>query len=140
ATSPDIEQYEVEDAQSLKDYVVLKLKDINSFEDGEKLLGAKIFVRDEERVRLQEGYYYLDSLIGMDVFCNDKKCRALKNLGTVAAVEGSPIQYRLVIQRSDGSEFQLPFVKEFIKEVSLAERKIEVNIIEGILDGGVDED
>jgi 16S rRNA processing protein RimM len=137
--SHDVEEYEIEDARTVKDYVVLKLKNVDSFAHAEEFLGAKIFVKEQDRVQLQEGYYYLDSLIGLDVICYDKD-GALMNLGNVTAVEGSPVQYRLVVRHGNGSEFQIPFVKEFIKSVSVPEGKIIANIIEGILEGGVDED
>lgn len=137
--SVNVEEHQIEDARTVNDYVVLKLKDINSFADGEELLGAKIFVKEEERIKLKEGSYYLDSLIGLNVICYDRSNNQPVSLGNVMAVDGLPIQYRLVVRKSDGSEFEIPFVKEFINDISIERRTITVNIIDGILEGGIDE-
>ena len=56
-----------------------------------------------------------------------------KEYGKVKEVEEFPAQITLRVSRRNGKDFFIPFVKDFIRQVDIQNKKIIVNIIEGML-------
>ncbi len=132
-------KYKVEKSELINDYVVMKLNGVNSFDDASSFVGAEVLVPESEKASLPVGTYFVDSLIGMSV----KDLNGNK-IGVVADVLSNSVQSVLSIETENGSEFNLPFVKEFVRNVDLDEKEIRVELIEGIvpeakIEGGVDE-
>ena len=76
---------------------------------------------------LAKGFYYFSDL---------EKCNVKtdgKIIGKVIKVEEFPAQITLRVKSSEGKEFFIPFIKEFIKNVSLDNQEIEVVLWEGML-------
>ena len=76
---------------------------------------------------LAKGFYYFSDL---------EKCNVKtdgKIIGKVIKVEEFPAQITLRVKSNEGKEFFVPFIKEFIKNVSLENQEIEVVLWEGML-------
>ena len=133
--SVEVVKHKVEKSELIKDYVVMKLNGINSFDDASSFVGAEVLVPESEKASLPAGTYFVDSLIGMNVRdLNGNK------IGIVADVLSNSAQSLLLVERENGSEFNLPFVKEFVKNVDVVEKEIRVELIEGMIEGGIGED
>lgn len=76
---------------------------------------------------LAEGVYYFSDLEKCNVKADGKI------IGKVIKVEEFPAQITLRVKSNEGKEFFIPFIKEFIKNVSLENQVIEVNLWEGML-------
>ena len=76
---------------------------------------------------LEKGYYYFSDLEKCEVTSNGKV------IGKVIKVEEFPAQITLRVKSSEGKEFFVPFIKEFIKNVSLENHQIDVVLWEGML-------
>ena len=76
---------------------------------------------------LEKGYYYFSDLEKCEVTSNGKV------IGKVIKVEEFPAQITLRVKSNEGKEFFVPFIKEFIKNVSLENQEIEVVLWEGML-------
>ena len=76
---------------------------------------------------LENGYYYFSDLEKCEVTSNGKV------IGKVIKVEEFPAQITLRVKSSEGKEFFVPFIKEFIKNVSLENHQIDVVLWEGML-------
>lgn len=76
---------------------------------------------------LEHGFYYFSDL---------EKCNILsdgKVIGKVIKVEEFPAQITLRVKSTAGKEFFVPFIDEFIKNVSLEDNEIEVALWDGML-------
>jgi 16S rRNA processing protein RimM len=76
---------------------------------------------------LEKGYYYFSDL---------EKCNVKtdgKIIGKVIKVEEFPAQITLRVRSNEGKEFFVPFIKAFIKNVSLEDHEIEIVLWEGML-------
>ena len=59
------------------------------------------------------------------------KCK--NSIGKVKKVESYASYDTLRIERENNKDVLVPFVKAFIKEVNIEERKITINVIDGLL-------
>ena len=72
------------------------------------------------------GVAYNFQMIGLDVFTEEDR-----RVGTLAEIWPTPAHPVLVV-RGDGDEVLVPAIPEFVKAVSLAERRITVRLLPGM--------
>ncbi|RQD68636.1 MAG: 16S rRNA processing protein RimM [Tindallia sp. MSAO_Bac2] len=123
---------EVEKSTTVKGFWILKFKDVNSREEADKLRGYYIMIPKAEREELPVDHYYMDDIIGSSVFEEDGD-----KLGKVINIieTGSNDVYVVKSESPDlPGEILIPALKDIIKEVDLEEKKIVVNLPDGLLD------
>jgi 16S rRNA processing protein RimM len=92
----------------------------------EKCAGLLVMIPTEERLPLEDGRYYVDDLIGLTVVSTTGE-----HLGTLADVMRMP-GHDVYVVYDNGTEFMVPAVNEFIKDVDLTARTVTVALIEGM--------
>lgn len=127
--SAEAVKMEIEKSEFVKDYAVMKLKGVDSYDDAAALVGSEILVPETQRVTPPEGTYFIDSLIGMKVVDI-----AGETVGVVENLLSNLRQSILLISRGDGTEFNLPFVDAFVKNVDEVKKEITVELIEGLIE------
>lgn len=125
----DALRMKLEKSEFVKNYAVMKLKGVDSYDDAASYLGSEILVRESERVSPPEGTYFVDSLIGMNVVN-----AAGEKLGTVENVLSNLKQSILLISSLDGKEINIPFVNAFVKKVDETSKEITVELIDGLIE------
>jgi 16S rRNA processing protein RimM len=122
----------VEDVIERQGHYVLKFEGINDRNSAEAIVGHYLFVGREEAIPLPSGRYFVHDVIGCSVASSEGEL-----LGVVQEVYKLPAQdVWLIVQ--DGRELLVPAVKEFIKSVDIAGKRIVVHMIEGLLASGKD--
>lgn len=91
-------------------------------------VGLSLFVDQESLHDLEEDEFYIDDLIGLEVLLETKE-----KIGVIADVRIVPQGEIIVVQKTDGTEKLVPFVKEFFGEIALEENYIIITPIEGLL-------
>ena len=107
---------------------LLLLDDLATPERARELVGTTIAVRERSLPELDPGQFYCFQLVGLDVV--DERGGPL---GSVAEVLSNPGQDVLVV-RGSGRERMIPMVDGLVRSVDLAERRIVVRPIDGLLD------
>lgn len=87
--------------------------------------GLDIYVSLDDVAPLQDGYYFYQ-IIGLDVYGDDKK------IGKVTDIDSYPSGTIMRIKTEDGS-ILVPYVPAFVKNISLEENRMDINVIEGLL-------
>ena len=105
----------------------VKLEGIDNPEFAKTLKGHEIHVIKDTKDLEKDTYFYSD-LRGCKVV--DEKGN---KLGTVKEVEEFPAQLTLRVKRAGKSDFFVPFIKQFIKEVNIEDKRIVIEVIEGLL-------
>lgn len=105
----------------------LKLKEISTPEEAQLYKGHEIQVIKDQN-DLKEGYFFYSDLRGCAIIDKDNK-----EYGIVKEVEEFPAQITLRVSRKNGRDFFVPFIKAFILNVDIENKKITVNIMEGML-------
>jgi 16S rRNA processing protein RimM len=118
----------LEDVILADDSANIKFKKINTREEAAPLVGKELLVPYEERVKLPADIFFIHDLIGLEVFDIDGNYLGL--LKDVFQMGGND-----VYQVNDGKrEILVPGVSEFVKEISLKEKKMTVHLIEGMVE------
>ena len=104
----------------------LRFDEITNVDEAALLKGKELFVI-KDRNDLKEGYYFFSDLIGCDTISDGEK------VGKVIDVEEYPAQITLKVKANNGKIFFVPFVKAFIKSVSVESKQIDIVLLEGML-------
>jgi len=107
---------------------VLKFAGIDSISAAEDLVGAWVEVEAAEAVKLPEGTYYDHDLAGCAVI--DQNGRQVGTVKEVWRITGNNL---LIVDNGSG-EFFIPATEGICKEVSIAGKRITVELPEGLVD------
>lgn len=104
-----------------KGYDMVTFDGINDINDVLKYKGSKVYIKKEDLNLGEEDFLYED-LIGMRVVCENK------NYGVVIDVVNNKANVLLKVKFD--KIFYIPYIQEFIKEVNLISKTIEVERIQ----------
>lgn len=112
--------------------LLLKLEGIADRSEAEKLRGWEIVIGENERWDLPEDTFYADDLVGLTVFSAADGSR----LGRVLEIREAPASDYLVVEHPlrAGGELLIPFIPQFVGEVDVEGERIEVTLVDGMLE------
>lgn len=105
----------------------VKLENINSPEEAISKKGKEIYVV-KNRDDLEEGTYFYSDLRECEIY--DK---SQNKLGIVKEIEEFPAQLTLRVSRNGKLDFFVPFIEEYIVSIDIDNKRIIINVIEGLL-------
>lgn len=122
----DHQAFVLESSRVQKNILYLKLKEINTRTEAENLKDWILSIESKKRRDLKENEYFIEDLIGFDVF--DEEMQKIGQLKDV--IRGAANDVFLV---SDGKTvWNIPIVKAFVLEVNQEDQFIRVHLIEGM--------
>jgi 16S rRNA processing protein RimM len=121
-------EVEVQGAREHKNLFILKLKGYDNINLVEKYKGWELKVRDEDRVELGEGEYYVRDIVGATVVTEDGE-----KLGIITDVLSPGANDVWVVKRPKGGNVLLPVIDEVVLEVDVPGRTVKVHLMEGLL-------
>ena len=113
--------------RSSGDFDFVKFQEIETKEQADELKGGTLKVI-KNREELEKGHYYFSDLVGCQIIEEQGNI-----LGVVSQVEEFPAQITLRVKRQGKADFFIPFLKEFILEVDISNKKINIRVMEGML-------
>ncbi len=111
--------FALEEVRPWKDGALIKLKGIDTPEEVRNYRNWEIWVDRADAAALGEDEYYTADLIGMDVLCGGKVEARITAVCSSAASE-------LLEMVNERGTFLIPFIGQFIGEVSVEENTIEL--------------
>lgn len=120
---------EVEGVKFFKQMVILKFKGIDTLNDVEKYRQKSLYVTRANAVRLSKDEYFVADLIGLQVVDEENN-----DLGTLVDVLSTGANDVYVINMPDGRELLLPAIKQCILNVDINNNRIQVHVLEGLLE------
>ncbi len=113
-----------------KTFAIVKFDGINSINDLLPYKGSLLFVTEDTiRENLDEDEFLIDELVGLDVLDTDGK-----KLGFVVGVSNNGANDLLSVKTNTNKISFIPFVKAIVPEVSLKDKKVFINNLEGLLE------
>lgn len=127
-TEKDNTRRKIMDVWFRKDMVYLMLENINDMNAAESFKDTYISIYEDQLRELPQDSYYLFDLEGMEVFSSEGE-----HLGKIDIVyqTGANDVYEVI---NGNKSFLIPAVKEVVKEVDIKNKKMVINIIEGLLE------
>ncbi len=117
--------------KKVHDYNDLVYITFEGYEDINKVLKFKdqyIYVDDEDKLELEEGEYFVDDIIGLEVVDLSGK-----KLGKIIDVIENPANDLYVLEGLNKNLSYIPAVSEFIKDIDFEKKILTIDPIEGLI-------
>ena len=115
----------VKSVREHKGFLLVLFRGLENINLVEKYKDCDIYIHRRYVQALPVGEYYFFELAGCDVYHDNMK------IGNVTEVEDG---YQTVLRiTTDDKEFLLPYVPAFIKNVDVPNKRIDIDVIEGML-------
>src|ERR1700678_251956 len=118
--------------------VVLQFAGIDTISDAESIAGKDVIVPHEERLPLDEESVYISELIGCTVYDGTVPVGIVEDVQFAMSADGgrrldgaSPL---LAVTSHEGDEILIPFAKAFLVAVDTEEKRIDMNLPEGLVE------
>ena len=108
---------------------VVRVEGVESGEDARELTNQYLYIERNDLGELPNGIYYHFDLIGCHVIGVDNT-----RYGKVIEVERYPANDVMVVEADDKKRYLCPMVKDFVREIDIAKRKIIVTPLPGIFE------
>lgn len=122
------EAYKVRSMKFHKNMLIAKLKGINTIEEAEKFRNTIVQREISDDEVLEEDTYYIKDLIGLEVYLEDSSL-----FGKIKDVFQTGANDVYVIETLDKKEVLIPAIKDVVKMVDLAENKMVIELMEGLV-------
>ena len=120
----------IESVRLHKNFALVKFEGINSINDLVEYKGAFLYVEEETiRENLEEDEFLIDELVSLEVFDQDNK-----KVGFVVGVSNNGASDLLSVKTNSKKIVLIPFVKAIVTDVSIKDKKIIINNIEGLIE------
>jgi 16S rRNA processing protein RimM len=118
----------IDDVWYQKGMVYLKLKDIDDMDTASSFKDTYISILEDQLRKLPEDSYYLFDLEGMDVFSSEGE-----HIGKISEIyqTGANDVYEV---KNNSSSYLIPAIKDVVKSVNVQDKKMIINVIEGLLE------
>ncbi len=122
------EKFYIKNIRYMATVVLLSFKDHEDINLVEKYKGKYLLIDNSQRRVLPEDTYYIADIIGLDVYdIKDEYIGRVKDI-----IQTGPNEV-YIIEAKNKKEILIPAVKEFIPTISLEEKKIIIDPIEGMI-------
>ncbi|TDF98251.1 ribosome maturation factor RimM [Paenibacillus piri] len=119
----------VESAREHKKLFIIKFKGFDNINDVEKYKGWLLKVEEKYVFELPEDEFYHHEIIGCTVITDEGE-----ELGTISEILSPGANDVWVVEREKGRPVLLPYIDEVVLEVDVAEKRVKVHIMEGLID------
>lgn len=116
-------------ARPANDHMLVRFSEAHDREGAAALTNGRLLIEEERLPDPGPGAAYQHQLIGLEVVTEEGR-----TVGTVAEIWPSPAHAVLVVRGA--GEVLIPSIPEFVRAVSLAERRITVRLLPGMEESG----
>lgn len=120
---------EIEHVKFFKNMVILKFEGYDNINEIEKYKSRDLLITRDQAVDLAPDEYFITDLIGLAVVSDQGV-----ELGTLKDVLETGANDVYVVAMKDGKELMLPAIGDCILNVDLEQRRMEVHVLEGLMD------
>lgn len=118
---------EIVSAREHKGMYICRLKGFDNINDVEKYKGWAVKVPSTDRVKLEDGEYYYDEIIGCRVVTEDGEA-----LGVISEILRPGANDVWVADRPNGKQLLLPVIDEVVLNVDTSAKLITIHLMEGL--------
>ena len=112
-----------------KNIAIMKAKGIDTIEQAETLRNKVLYINRND-VELPEGEYFIQDLIGTEVYDIDNG----RFYGKITDVMKTGANDVYQITASDGKDYLVPVIDDVVKEIDIYAGKIQIRPLKGIFD------
>lgn len=117
------EELTIDTYRKHKEFDMVKFYEVEDINDAIVYKGDKVYINKTD---IKIDGYFNEDLIGLDVYGNDKL------IGKVETIMQSSA-HEIIVVKGDNKKHLIPYVDEFIKNIDLNSNRIDINVMEGLL-------
>lgn len=126
----DYELFTISSSRLHKNFALVKFNEINSIDELLPYKGAFLYVQEDTiRENLEEDEFLIDELVGLEIFDENNKKQ-----GFVVGVSNNGAHDMLSVKTNSKKIVLVPFVKAIVTDVSIKDKRIFINNLEGLLE------
>lgn len=110
------------------DYIIT-FHDVTDRNAADALRGVQFAIDRRDRRKLESGEWWPEDLTGCEVCAGDGRV-----VGVIASVITGASQDRIVVETPEGTKGEVPFVAELVPEVDVENRRVVVDLPEGLFE------
>lgn len=122
-------EVEIQRAHPHKNIVLMKIKGVDTVEQAQ-LLRNKILYMDRNDVELEEGSFFVQDLIGLEVFDGESG----ESYGKICDVTETGANDVYHIKDSDGKIRLIPAIPDVVLNTDIEAGKMTIHVLEGLFD------
>lgn len=120
---------EIESYRVMNKFGLLKIKGYDHIDDAEALKGLELKIEKDQVGELDEGEYYYFEIIGCEVYTINNEL-----IGVIDSVMSPGANDVWVVKNENKKEFLIPFIPSVVKNVDVKNKRVEIEVMEGLLD------
>jgi 16S rRNA processing protein RimM len=124
-----LEKFDIEGVRYHKQFVLLKLKDVDDMTAAERFKGAVLKITDDMALPCGEDENYIRDLYDMEVFTDEGE-----RLGVLTDVIFTGANDVYAVTPDEGKDILIPAIKQCILDVDVENNKMTVRLLEGLRD------
>jgi len=117
-------------ARTNKNIALLRLEGVDSMETAQALRSKTLFFRRAD-ARLEEGRYFIAELLGCGVFDAEEPRLRYGVISDVSQTGANDVWH---IRMDGGGEVLIPVIDDVVKAVDIAAGRVEIAMLEGLLE------
>lgn len=121
-------EYEIESVKVQKNVFLLKLKELNTIEEAEKLKNKVVYANEDEMPPLPEGTFYIRDIMGLSVYDGEKL------IGKIVDWIETGANNVYIIKRPNGKDVLIPAIDSVVKKIDIENKRMSVNMMEGLME------
>lgn len=120
------ETYKIESIRFHKQFVLIKFENVNTMNDAELLKNSEIKIHKDLAIPCGKDEYYISDLYGMKVISDEgEELGILQDIIVTGAND-------VYVVKNEESEILIPAIKQCILKVDVANKIMEVHLLEGL--------
>jgi 16S rRNA processing protein RimM len=108
--------------------IVLTVDGIGTIEEAEKIKDLYLFIPKEDAVKLQNGSYFVDDVLGSEVVTEEQE-----RVGVITDLLSLQMNDVWVVKKG-AKEILIPAVKAIIRQVDVKNKRVTIHALDGLLD------
>ena len=120
---------EITSSRVHKNMLIMKIKGIDTIEEADRLRN-KVLYMNRDDVELEEGAYFIQDLIGLDVI-DEETGEWLGRLDDVSETGANDVYH---VKTDDGKVFLIPAIPQVIREISVEEGFVKIFKMKGLFE------
>ena len=120
---------EITSSRVHKNMLIMKIKGIDTIEEADRLRN-KVLYMNRNDVELEEGAYFIQDLIGLDVI-DEETGERLGRLDDVSETGANDVYH---VKTDDGKVFLIPAIPQVIREISVEEGFVKIIKMKGLFE------
>ena len=118
--------FRISDRKLFNNYLNIRFEGYDEINKSKNLVNLIVMVDEKERVKLEDGHYFYE-LIGLDVYDKGEFIGKVDKMSNYGSGD-------LFSITNKGKEILIPYKNEFVKNIDVAKKRIDVDLIEGFIE------